>query len=119
MTPVQYGLLTVLDSRPGIDQATLAAELGIDRTNVANVLARLAARKLVVRKSDPGDRRVKVAYLTPAGRKIVRSLLANIVRAETRLLAPLALRDRRRFRDLLKRLVERNNEFGRTLLRPS
>ncbi|HYB09490.1 MAG TPA: MarR family winged helix-turn-helix transcriptional regulator, partial [Alphaproteobacteria bacterium] len=42
ITPIQYGLLTVLSTHPGIDQVTLAAELGIDRTNVADVLARLA-----------------------------------------------------------------------------
>ena len=41
--------------------AAMAAELGIDRTNVANVLTRLAARGLVKRGEDPRDRRVKTA----------------------------------------------------------
>ena len=36
LTPVQYGLLTVLRDRPGSDQVTLCKEVGIDRTNAAS-----------------------------------------------------------------------------------
>src|SRR5262245_22870620 len=42
ITPVQYGLLTTLSLNPNLDQNSLARELGIDRTNVADVLNRLA-----------------------------------------------------------------------------
>ena len=38
ITPVQYGLLTTLSLNPDLDQNSLARELGIDRTNVADVL---------------------------------------------------------------------------------
>jgi len=38
----QYGLLTTLPLNPNLDQNSLARELGIDRTNVADVLNRLA-----------------------------------------------------------------------------
>ena len=43
ITPVQYGLLTTLSLNPDLDQNSLARELGIDRTNVADVLSRLDA----------------------------------------------------------------------------
>ena len=46
ITPVQYGLLTTLSLNPNLDQNSLARELGIDRTNVADVLNRLARRSL-------------------------------------------------------------------------
>src|SRR5262245_10804198 len=46
ITPVQYGLLTTLSLNPDLDQNSLARELGIDRTNVADVLSRLARRGL-------------------------------------------------------------------------
>lgn len=119
ITPVQYGLMSVLLIRPGLDQATLAAELGIDRTNVADVLARLAERRLVERGVDPRDRRVKIAHVTASGEKVVRAMVTAIDRAQERLLAPLPERDRERFLALLTRLVRENNEFGRTLFRPS
>src|SRR5690348_4185889 len=40
ITPVQYGLLTALSLRGRLDQGSLGIELGIDRTNVADVLTR-------------------------------------------------------------------------------
>src|SRR5258707_124441 len=43
LTPVQYGLLTVLRHHPGSDQVTIGKEVGIDRTNAAEVLAGRAA----------------------------------------------------------------------------
>jgi DNA-binding MarR family transcriptional regulator len=118
ITPVQYGLMTVLAIHPGIDQAGLAAELGIDRTNVADVLARLAERELIERGVDPRDRRVKVARLTRAGKQAIRAMEASIDRAQMRLLRPLPPEERERFLALLTRLVRENNEFGRTLFRP-
>ena len=47
ITPVQYGLLTILSTNPDADQVTLANALGIDRTNVADVLRRLEQGGLV------------------------------------------------------------------------
>jgi hypothetical protein len=65
ITPVQYGLLTALAIRGQLDQGSLGVELGIDRTNVADVLVRLAARGLVRRVRDPSDRRAKLARSRP------------------------------------------------------
>src|SRR5689334_19253448 len=67
ITPVQYGLLTALSIRGRLDQGALGVELGIDRTNVADVLTRLEARGLIRREADPDDRRAKLASLTPKG----------------------------------------------------
>ena len=69
ITPVQYGLLTTLSLNPDLDQNSLARELGIDRTNVADVLSRLARRGLVQRRRSRDDRRMVLARLTPAGSK--------------------------------------------------
>src|SRR5215510_1520820 len=40
ITPVQYGLLTPLSLNPHLDQNSMARELGIARTNVADVFNR-------------------------------------------------------------------------------
>jgi len=119
ITPVQYGLLTVLSTRPGIDQVTLAAELGIDRTNVADVLARLAARGLVRRASAERDKRVKLAFLTVEGTKLTGKMYEAMHRSQERLIAPLSPAERRKFMAMLTRLVEASNQHGRALLRPS
>lgn len=118
ITPVQYGLLTALSVHPGIDQVSLAAELGIDRTNVADVLARLTARGLVRRESSPEDRRVKLASLTDAGARLTSQMHEAMQRAQDRLIAPLAPSERHHFMEMLARLVEANNQYGRALFRP-
>jgi DNA-binding MarR family transcriptional regulator len=117
ITPVQYGLLTILSGNPDSDQISLAQALGIDRTNVADVLVRLAARGLVRRVRDPSDRRAKLASLTPKGRKLTASMFAAMQRAQDRLLAPLSQKERDAFMTTLVRLIEANNAYGRTILR--
>ena len=64
ITPVQYGLLTTLSLNPNLDQNSLARELGIDRTNVADVLNRLARRGLVERRRSPNDARATEELIT-------------------------------------------------------
>ena len=117
ITPVQYGLLTALQSYPGSDQRRLGAELGIDRTNVADVLARLAERGLVRRERSEEDRRSVNAFLTPAGEKLVADMYGHMQRAQERLLAPLAAEFRPAFLAMLVDLIEGNNEHSRAELR--
>ena len=66
VTPVQYSIMSVLSGQPGLDQASLAHEVGVDRTTLANVVARLEGRDLVKRTQGRTDRRLKHVRLTPA-----------------------------------------------------
>jgi len=117
ITPVQYGLMTALLHYPGSDQVTLGAELGIDRTNVADVLKRLAERGLVRRARGKGDRRMMLAFLTAEGEVLVRDMRGAMQRAQERLLAPLPPAERERFMAMLVQLIDGNNQYGRSLLR--
>jgi DNA-binding MarR family transcriptional regulator len=117
ITPVQYGLLTALSIRGCLDQGSLGIELGIDRTNVADVLVRLEARGLIQREADPADRRAKLASLTPKGRTLTSRMFAAMQRAQDRLLAPLSQKERDNFMTTMVRLIEANNAYGRTMLR--
>lgn len=118
VTPVQFGLLSILISRPGIDQATLGAELGLDPANVAEILRRLEDRNLLTRIVDPQNRRRKLCLATPDGKKFVQRYQKDMQLSQQQLLSPLNPADRQRFMELLGRLVEGNNESGRTSLRP-
>ena len=46
VTPVQYAVLSVLYRGKALDQVSVAAEVGIDRNNAADVLRRLERRDL-------------------------------------------------------------------------
>lgn len=117
ITPVQFGLLTILDGKSSLDQVTLAAEVGIDRTNVADVVTRLESRGLVERRTNQSDRRTRLVSITEDGRVFRQSVQKCMEIAQERFLAPLDEEDRRLFMRLLCDLIEANNETGRAPLR--
>ena len=119
ITPVQYGLLTTLATNPNLDQNSLCRELGIDRTNVADVLNRLARRGLVERHRSKQDRRMVLARLTPAGQRVTDDMYKAMQRAQERLLQPLVPAERKAFIGTLVRLIDGNNHLGRTIFTPS
>jgi DNA-binding MarR family transcriptional regulator len=106
ITPVQYGVLTALLHRPNIDQATLGIEVGIDRTNAADVLERLAERGLVKRTKSAHDRRMMLATLTREGRALTHEMHDAQLRAQDRLVEVLSARERKTFMRMLLRLIE-------------
>ncbi|MGH2507561.1 MAG: MarR family winged helix-turn-helix transcriptional regulator, partial [Ktedonobacteraceae bacterium] len=67
ITPIMYSLLTVLFNQTDSDQVTIASEVGIDRTNVADVLQRLSKLGLVERRRSKTDRRSVIPSLTRKG----------------------------------------------------
>jgi len=119
ITPVQYGLLTTLSLNPDLDQNSLGRELGIDRTNVADVVNRLTRRGLLQRRRSPDDRRMVLARLTPAGERLTKKMYRSMRRAQERLLAPLPPHERQAFIITLIRLIDGNNHLGRATFEPS
>ena len=119
MTPIQYGLLSILATRPNIDQFTIGEELGLDRANVAGILKRLEARKLITRIVDEENRRRKLCVATSKGIALVKQHESARKDCQIQLLSPLSAEERKIFMGLLSRLVEENNESSRTSLRPN
>ena len=99
-----YIVLTALRDRPMRTQAALAAGIGADKTRLIPVLDDLQRREFLVREADPGDRRVRLLSLTPAGRRLQRAVRADIRAAEEALLAGLADEDRAGFLTALELL---------------
>ncbi len=111
VTPVQYGVLRLLRQRPGVDQATLAGLVAVDRSTMADVAARLEERGLLFRA--PGaDRRVKLLSLTVDGERLLDDIEDAVDRAQQRMLAPLSPDERGQFLALLEKLVASADEGG-------
>ena len=119
ITPIQYGLLSALADLSGIDQLSLAEEIGIDRANVADVLTRLENRGLVTRIVSTEDKRRKLCAPTEAGLAFVSKHYANMQRAQDRLLRPLEAAERAQFMRLVRKVVQASNHLGRAPLRPA
>ncbi|MEF7617236.1 MarR family transcriptional regulator [Aquincola sp. MAHUQ-54] len=110
ITPVQYSLLTVLVEHGEMDQNTLALEIGLERTSVAEVLPRLEARGVVERRQSPLDRRVKLVKITRKGRDLVKRMAVAAQRAHDRTIEQLPPAERDLFMLQLIKLVEANND---------
>lgn len=110
VTPVQFAILNALLDRPGEDQITLAGRVALDAATLGAVIARLQARGLVRRESDPGDRRRKLLWLTPQGQTLSKQLIAPARRVQERLMAPLSPQDQVLLVQLLERLVYTEGE---------
>lgn len=117
VTPIQWGILTIVAATSGIGHVEIADELGLDRSNVANVVDRLTRRGLLKQNTSKVDRRKKSIHITPTGRKLMSSFEPKARRAQRRLLKMLSADERHTFMKLLQRLVEYNNEFSRAPIR--
>jgi DNA-binding MarR family transcriptional regulator len=117
ITPVQYSILTVAGAQPGLDQAQLAYEVGVDRATLANVVARLESKRLIKRSPSASDKRVKLVSLTPNGAAILEKMLLPVQRAHDRTIAALPAAEQAVFLKLLMRLVDAENAFGRAPLK--
>jgi DNA-binding MarR family transcriptional regulator len=103
VTPAQAKALRHLD-RPS-SLSDLAAALGSDVSNTANVVKALAAHGLLTRQSSEGDRRVRTLILTDRGVK-VREQLQQRAYENSPVFDRLSEAERRQLHDLLKLIVQ-------------
>ncbi|WP_172195775.1 MarR family winged helix-turn-helix transcriptional regulator [Saccharibacillus qingshengii] len=83
MTPEQYGVLHRLTLADGVSQKKLAEVHSRDQTSISKVLDKLEYKKMIVRRSNPSDRRSVLVYLTEKGRK-VEQMLTPLMEAQNR-----------------------------------
>jgi DNA-binding MarR family transcriptional regulator len=117
LTPVQYAALVAVREAPDIDVAHLSSVIALDRSTLGNVVARLERKGWLERRSGRVDKRTKRLRITAAGRKLLKAVEPAVVRAQSRILAPIRPPERRRFVEHLKTLVDINNSHSRAPLR--
>jgi MarR family transcriptional regulator, lower aerobic nicotinate degradation pathway regulator len=113
ITPVQYAALQTVHNSPGLDQRSLARNIGFDTSTIAGVIDRLEVRGLVQRNTSADDRRVRQLTLTDEGRQMLSRVLPGMRRAQVRILAPLGAADQAAFMRMLRTLVDANNTASR------
>lgn len=113
ITPVQYAALSMVQAQPGIDQKTLAREIGFDTSTIGEVIDRLERRALIQRLVSLADRRVRLLHVTRAGEQLLGQVTPAMLKAQQRMLEPLVAADRKRFLSMLKTVVEANNGSSR------
>lgn len=102
-TSPQFAVLNALVEKPGIDQRTVGEHVHLDRSTIADVVARLARRGLLERVRDPRDGRRNVLELTQEGARLHRKLVTRTARMNRVFLSPLEEGEQ----ELLLRLIAR------------
>jgi len=106
ITPLNYSILACIAVQPGVDQAALSVELGVDRQTLINMAGRLEEAGYVRRVVSRFDKRQKLLTLAPRGKALLDSMQEPVSRAHVRTIEALAPEERAVFMDLLMRLVE-------------
>lgn len=95
LTPPQYSLLsTLLDAHGGLDQNTIGAAAGLDRSTTAGIVRRLRDQGWLNRERDRRDGRRQLVSLTAPSQLALAGLAAPVGRVQSRFLTPVALADR-------------------------
>jgi DNA-binding MarR family transcriptional regulator len=118
VTNRQYGILFVLNHRPGIDQISVANLLGLDRSTTGMVLKKLEQDGLVVRSIGAHDRRRHSLRLTRAGEKLLSELAEPARKAKDRVLSAFTPREKKLFLALLDKFTRAFNGSTRVPLDP-
>jgi DNA-binding MarR family transcriptional regulator len=105
LSPGQFGVLTVIDTNPGLKQSEVSGALGIQKTNFVAVLNEFERRGIAERRPAADDRRSYALYLTSAGQSLLRRARVAQARHEAHLLGRLGPAGREKLLTLLNRLT--------------
>lgn len=106
VTSVQFGVLNLLHRTPGASQRNLCDGLDLDRSTIAEIVARLEARGLIERVRDEKDRRRNILHLSERGESELRTLTPRAERVDHVLTDELSPSDRAQLQRLLTALLE-------------
>jgi DNA-binding MarR family transcriptional regulator len=101
----QYAVLSALDDAEGLTQADLVKTTGIDRSTLADLVARMAAKGLLARERSVSDGRANLVQLTDEGRAALADAAPKVAAADAKILELLSPPKRDSFLKLLRKLV--------------
>lgn len=105
ISTVQYSVLVVLDRCGELSQRELGDEVDLDRSTIADLVARMERHGLVLRRQDPRDGRRKTVRLTEHGLDERRRLRPLVHRVEEQLTGSLPGQTRDALRSALRLLL--------------
>src|ERR1700744_5919001 len=95
LTQRQFAVLSAVMAKEGCTQSELVRATGIDRSTLAELVARLIGKDLLARERSTLDARANTVRLTDAGRTAVQDATPKVAEVDARIMAlvPSAKRD--------------------------
>lgn len=106
LTSVQFAAMDAIITRPGIDQAGVAAMIAYDRATIGGVIDRLEQKGYVERRVSKRDRRAREVRLTASGLRVFEEILPIVTDLQEEILAKLDRTERARFMELAAKAVD-------------
>jgi DNA-binding MarR family transcriptional regulator len=97
ITPRQFGVLMALYQRGPMTASVLADRISCDRNTLSEMLKRMAERRLLLKKSNPEDRRSIQVQITAKGEEALLAVVPAAAELQNLMLAPLRKEDRTHF----------------------
>lgn len=85
-TPRQFEVLHTVAQNEGLSQTDLVRSTGIDRSTLADMIARMIKKGLLSRARTKEDARANAVSITAAGRKLLGGAMSAVTRAENQAL---------------------------------
>jgi DNA-binding MarR family transcriptional regulator len=82
-TPRQFEVLFAVSQNEGLSQTDLVRATGIDRSTLADMIARMLKKGLLSRHRTKDDARANAVSITPSGRRMLSGAMASVNKAES------------------------------------
>jgi len=105
-TQRQFAVLSAVSANEGLSQTDLVRATGIDRSTLADLVARMIGKGLLARERSPTDGRANTVRLTAAGRAALRDAEPKVAAADEKILALVPARARESFLSVLLTMSE-------------
>jgi MarR family transcriptional regulator, temperature-dependent positive regulator of motility len=102
VTQRQYAVLAAVAAHEGLTQTDLVRSTGIDRSTLADLVARMIGKSLLARQRSTADARANTVNLTEAGRAALEAAKPRVAAADARILKLLPTRKRDAFLGVLR-----------------
>ncbi len=110
LTQRQYAVLSALGNGEGLSQTDLVHLTGIDRSTLADLVARMLAKGLLKRERSTTDARANLVQLDAAGRMALNSMKPRVLAADEKILSLLSPPKRDSFVKLLRKITSAREE---------
>jgi DNA-binding MarR family transcriptional regulator len=106
MTVAQLRVLVLLHTEGPGKMSTIASSLNVAVSTATGIIDNLVKKELVVRGTDPEDRRLVICSLSPSGKKIISRLWASGQLQLKKLLYGLSVEQLKKSEEVAKLLLE-------------
>ncbi|MEM7741694.1 MAG: MarR family transcriptional regulator [Pseudomonadota bacterium] len=118
LTSRQFTVLHAISEQEGLSQTDLVRKTGIDRSTLADMIARLTSKGYVARQRTKDDARANAVKLTAAGKKSLTGSESKVMKAETAALSLLPKTQQGGFMKALQAYAEALDKIEAELMAP-